>query len=416
MPDKSRIFYGYWIIVVAFIGLFISSGCGIYSFGLFVRPLQEEFGWTRAGIMTANTISSLVRGIGVVLIGRMIDRFGPKHVMVVGSVVVGLGLGLVSTINSLWQFYIYYGLAGIGFGGMGFIPVTGLLFKWFRKRRGMAIGVSGVGIGIGSFVMAPLLGSYIIPHFGWRAAFLIIGLVPIIVFIPLVLLVVKRGPEVMGLQPDGIKEMPAEDTSVSNRGYRGGLSFRQAIKTSTFWLMAIPGAMFSFATMGIIQNQVVHLTDIGFSAAIAAGVVGIVGITNSAGKFSFGLACDRIRPKYARLIVISLMIIGVLMFMNLKSTSPMLMVWLYTFIMGFGLGGWMPTMSLLVSGSFGMVAFGSIFGIVTMANMLGSSIGPLFAGYGFDVRGFYYLAFTTFLVLYVLTLIAILLICQPKST
>ena len=416
MPVKSRIFYGYWIIAVAFVGFFISSGCRNYSFGLFVRPLQEEFGWTRAGIMTANMISSLVRGIGVILIGRMIDRFGPKQIMVVGSVVVGLGLGLVSTMNNLWQFYIYYGLAGIGFGGMGFIPVTGLLFKWFRKRRGMAIGVSGVGIGVGSFVMAPLLGGFIIPHFGWRAAFLILGLVPIIVFIPLVLLLVKESPEVIGLQPDGIKKTSAEDTSVSNRGYRSGLSLRQALKTSAFWLMAIPGATFSFATMGIIQNQVVHLTDIGFSAVIAASVVGIVGITNSAGRFSFGLACDRIRPKYVRVIVVSLMVVGILMFMNLKSSSPMLMVWLYTVIMGFGLGGWMPTMSLLVSSSFGMVAFGTIFGIVTMFNMLGSSIGPLFAGYIFDVRGSYYVAFVTFLILYILTLAATLLIRQPKFT
>jgi MFS family permease len=299
---------------------------------------------------------------------------------------------------------------------MGFIPVTGLLFKWFHKRRGMAIGVSGVGIGVGSFVMAPLLGGYVIPYFGWRAAFLILGVVPIIVFIPLVLLVVKESPEVMGLQPDGIKKIPAANVSVSNTGYRSGLSLRQALKTSAFWLMAIPGATFSFATMGIIQNQVVHLTDIGFSAVIAAGVVGIIGITNSAGKFSFGLACDRIRPKYARVIVVSLMVIGILMFMNLKSTSPMLMVWLYTFIMGFGLGGWMPTMSLLVSSSFGMVAFGTIFGIVTMFNMLGSSIGPLFAGYIFDVRGSYYVAFVTFLILYILTLAATLLIRQPKFT
>lgn len=410
-----NVFYGYRIIAVAFIVLFISSGIGLYSFGLFVKPLQESFGWSRAGIMTANTISTIIRGIGGVLAGRLIDRFGPKRVMVIGSIAVGLSLGLVSTISSLWQFYVYYGLAGIGFAGMGFIPVIGLIFRWFRKRRGMAIGLCGVGTGVGSFVLAPLVGGYIIPFLGWRIAFIILGLLPIIIVIPLVLLVVKNGPEVMGLQPDGADSASTETGSDSGRKPTGGLSLGQALKTPAFWLITISGAAFGFAIMGIIQNQVAHLTDIGFSMAIAASAVGVVGISNSLGKFGFGLISDWIKPKYARAIVVVIQIIAVIIMMNLKSISPVGMVWFYAIVMGLGLGGWLPTMSLLVSGSFGLAAFGTIFGIISMINMFGGSTGPLFAGYVFDTTGKYATAFTTFLILYVLSLVATLLIRKPKS-
>ena len=176
------------------------------------------------------------------------------------------------------------------------------------------------------------------------------------------------------LQPDGADSASTETGSDSGRKPTGGLSLGQALKTPAFWLITISGAAFGFAIMGIIQNQVAHLTDIGFSMAIAASAVGVVGISNSLGKFGFGLISDWIKPKYARAIVVVIQIIAVIIMMNLKSISPVGMVWFYAIVMGLGLGGWLPTMSLLVSGSFGLAAFGTIFGIISMINMFGGSV------------------------------------------
>jgi MFS family permease len=232
--------------------------------------------------------------------------------------------------------------------------------------------------------------------------------------IPLVLLVIKTSPEVMGMQPDGIENIQENGTGNKKAGtsVEAGLTLKEALRTPNFWLISIPGAMYGFALMGIIQNQVAHLTDIGFSVAIAATIVGVVGIANSIGKLGFGYISDRIKAKYAWAIVIIIQIISIILLMNLRITSPIVMVWIYAIIMGIGLGGWLPTMSLLVSSSFGLAAFGTIFGINSMVNMFGSSTGPLFAGYMFDVNGSYNIAFLTFLVLYIVALVATLFL--PK--
>jgi MFS family permease len=166
--------------------------------------------------------------------------------------------------------------------------------------------------------------------------------------------------------------------------------------------------------MAIIQHQVPHLTDVGFPIAIAAGALGAIGLANAVGKFVFGLACDWINPKYARAAGMSLQIVAVVILLNVGPTSSALLVWLYSILIGLGLGSWLPTMSLLVTTNFGLAAYGTILGMTSVFNMGGGSFGPLFAGYIFDTQHDYHTAFVTFLLLYILSLAATLLIRRPR--
>ncbi|MFH1639977.1 MAG: MFS transporter [Chloroflexota bacterium] len=413
---KASFFYGYWILAAAFIILFIHGGCSFYAFGLFVASLQREFGWSRAGIMTAATIHTLIMGASGILIGRIVDRYGPRLIIIIGAMIICPCFILMSRMQQLGQFYFLYGLAGIGFAAVGFIPVSYLVFKWFRKRRGLAIGISGIGIGAGGFAMPLIIGGLLIPNFGWRNAYLAIGLFAALFIIPLDLLVIRTKPEDIGLLADGDEGVTVESLTHSSPHQQtdaDGLTMRMAFRTRAFWLLSLSSAAFGFSCSGIIQNQVPHLEDIGFPIAVAAGALGAVGIGSGVGKLVFGVICDWIRPKYVWVIGICCQMVALVMLMNVNSSSSVVSIWMYAILFGLGLGSWLPAMSLLTSTNFGMVAYATISAAAGLLNTIGGSAGGLIAGYIFDMQQSYHLAFIIFMVLYALAMVATLALRRP---
>jgi MFS family permease len=170
-----------------------------------------------------------------------------------------------------------------------------------------------------------------------------------------------------------------------------------------------------FSAMGVVQSQVPHLQDIGFPLGTAATALGGIGLVSAFSKISFGWLCDRIKPKYACAIGILFSIGGIFVLMNTKPTSPMLILWLYVLIFGFGAGHWLPVVSMLVSTTFGMASYGTIFGLVILFLNFGVSLGPLTAGYIFDSTNSYSWAFSIFITLGILAILAILCVRQPRA-
>ncbi len=237
--------YAYWILVIGFLCLFVSSGAHYYSFGLFVKPFQDEFLWSRAEIMAASTLSTLAHAVGSLTAGKLLEYFGSKKIIAVGALIATVLMFLVSRMVSLWQFYLFYGLSGFAVASIGFVPVSHLIFAWFKRRRGMAIGLAGMGMGIGGFALPLLVGSYLIPAYGWRNAFIVLAVIPSVLIVPLTLLTVKE---------------PSRDTLLSSGGKNNshgtppkiaipvedGMSFKASLKTPAFWLIGLTGAAFSF--------------------------------------------------------------------------------------------------------------------------------------------------------------------------
>ena len=412
---KSRFFYGYMILATGFLCMMIMSGCNVYSFGLYVKELEGEFGWNREGIMLASTISTLIHATSSLGVGRIIARTGSKKMMIVGALLGSLSFALVAYMKELWQFYLFYGLSGIGFAGMGFIPISALTLAWFRKRRGMAVGITGVGIGVGGFIMPLLLGSYIIPTFGWRMGFLVSAILVSVVVVPLALFVIREKPEEMGLQPDGDTDSPEEVAAKAARASTDGISLKEAVKTPAFWLISLTGLAFGYTSQSLIQHQMAHLQDSGITLAVAAGALSVTGIANAIGKFGFGYACDYVKPKYTRALGLAFALVAVLLLMNLDSSSSTLAIGVYGVFVGLSMGSWLPSMSMLVSSNFGLLAYGVIFGFTSLFNQLGSSVGPLITGRIYDTQGSYYNAFIVFIVLCAVGTLTTLFIQRPKS-
>jgi len=407
-----RIYYGYWVLLTMFLGQVMLNGTTGYAFGLFVVPLENEFHWSRASIMTANLLLSVFAGIASPFIGRIMYRRRAKKVIAAGAVLMAVGLALLGLTQTLWHFYLLFSLIGLSSTAVGVLPASMILSNWFKRQRGFAIGILGMGIGAGGFTVPWLLSAYIIPEFGWRFGYITCGVLLAAVIIPLSLLVIRETPEEIGLLPDNNKKggrerhrpLPINEADIP---------FERVIKTPAFWLMAVSFTAFSFGNGHTFFNQVPHLQDIGYPAVEAAIAVQAVGIGSAIGKFGFGWLCDYIRPHYI-LIVGSVLELGAtLLLMQFDQSSTLCMLWVYGLIMGLGMGSWLPAISMTTSATFGLMTYGVVFGIYNMLFNIGNALGPVVGGYIFDSTGTYGPAFILCLIAYAIA-VGTMFLTRPR--
>jgi len=413
LSRKPRIFYGYWLVAVAFVFMLLSYGCGSFVFSLFVNPLQATFDWSRGQVMVGFTLFFSVQGFVSPLVGRLVDRFGPRAVIPAGAVAMGLGFLLASRATDIYMFYASYVIIGAGSSGMGIVPCSAFISNWFRRRRGIALGVMAAGMGTGGLVMAPVV-AQLLQGFGWRPTYLTMAIIIWAVTIPLSLVFVRTRPSDRGLYPDGDPEpADANGHATTRDADLEGLTLRQASKHIAIWLLGLSFFVSGFSNTGALHAPVPFLEDIGFPTATAAAALGTLGLGSAMGKIFFGWLCDRVSPKRATALGLGLQLGGVLVLLSIRADSPLVLIWAYALLLGFGIGSWLPTMSVLVSSNFGLAYYGSVFGVIAFLESAGTSLGPLFAGLTFDATGTYYYAFVTFAVLYAIAIPAILLIRRP---
>ncbi|MFC1580312.1 MFS transporter [Thermodesulfobacteriota bacterium] len=408
----NKIEYRWWILVVAFYNCLVFSGGIFFAFSLFVKPLQTDFQWSRSTIMGAFTCLYLALAVTSPLTGKAVDRLGAKSVMALGGAFMALGYALLFVLQSPLGFYIGNIIVGIGGSATGPIPATAVVSDWFRQKRGLAIGIMSMGVGVGGLVLAPLLGGFIIPGLGWRAGYLSISILACTT-IPLALLVIKKREKDHVAAPiAGREEAPVrKDRQIS---FTDDFSLRDALLSPALWLIATAIFLSQIALVGSIQSQVPYLQDIGFPVTTAATALGGIGLVSAFSKLFFGWLCDLIKPKYACAIGVFFMAVGTCILMFIETSSPLLIIWMYSLAMGFGGGSWLPIYSMIVSTSFGLASYGAIFGVVTLIQNVGVSIGPLFAGYIYDTTDGYHWSFVIFMVLYAVAIPTVLAVRRPK--
>ena len=408
----EKIDYGWWIILVSFYGCLVFSGPVFFAFSLFVKPLQEQFGWSRSNIMGAFTGLYLTLAVSSPFAGKAVDRFGAKRVMALGGAIMGIGFAMLFALKTPLHFYLGNIIVGIGASAMGPIPGTAVVSDWFRKKRGLAIGIMSMGIGVGGFVVAPLWGGVIIPVLGWRIGYLGLSILAGTT-IPIALLVVKkREIATTTVPPETHRETTGKDGPVS---VPNDLSLSDALKTPAFWLIAGAILFSQFALVGTILSQVPHLQDIGFPITTAATALGGIGLLSAFSKLFFGWACDLIKSKYAFALGVFFMAIGTFLLMVIDPGTPLFIIWAYSVTMGFGGGSWLPVISMIVSTNFGLASYGAIFGAAILIQNLGASTGPLFAGFIYDITKGYHWAFVPFMVLYAIAIPIVLAVRQPEG-
>ena len=364
--------------------------------------------------MLAFTIFFLLTGVAAPLVGNIVDHYGVRGVISAGAFVTGLGFVSLYMLQNLWHLYIAYFFIGSGMSAFGHVPSSAMVANWFVKKRGTVIGIMSTGIGIGIFMMAPLVGSFLIPFFGWRVAYLTLGIITWGI-IPLTIFVVRTKPSEMGLYPDGATSSEEMAETGDSSQATKGLDLRAALGTIAFWLVSVTFFVSAFSSLGFNQSMVPYLQDAGFSVSVAAGALTILGLGSAIGKFSFGWLCDKIKAKQACALSIVLLLIAAIILMFIRPTSPPAIIWFDALLFGLGGGGWLPTMAMLVSRNFGLTSYGAIIGMVSLLQAVGGATGPLFSGYMFDTTNTYYWTFIIFLCLYTIAIPAVLSVHRPKS-
>jgi MFS family permease len=390
---NSQLFYGWWIIVVAGIGLFLCSGPILgYTFGVFFKSLSQEFKWSRAEISLGFSLSLLAMTVTMPIVGRWVDRFSARMVIVPSVFIFGLSLISFYFLSAhLWHFYAIYLIMGIVGGGTATPPYFQVVSQWFDKKRGLALGLVTIGYGLGMFTM-PSLAQALIAAVGWRGAYVLIGLMVILITIPVVSLFLKEKPQMMGLLPDG--EGPDQAGMKKQGGQERGLSTREALHTGTFWLIASAVFLLAMSVIGCLIHLVPMLTDRGLSAQNAAFATSLSGGALTLGRIVVGYLLDRYFASYVAGCFFSGTALGIFL---LWSGAMGGLAHVAAFLVGLGNGAESEILAYLVSRYFGLRAFGEIYGCALAGFTLGGVIGPLLMGVGFDATGSYRLILGLFL-------------------
>lgn len=412
MPG-SKIFYGWYIVAACFLLCFLFAGAGFYSFSIFIEPIEQEFGWNRAAISLTMSIYLVTGGLMGPVFGRLIQRFGPKRVIGVCAAGAGACFILVSLTRWLWYFYAIYALLAIMVCGMGVVPVASLLSNWFEKRRGTAIGISMVGISAGGLLLAPMVGLVTVT-LGWKAAFVIIGLMVWIIALPVTFLVIRDRPQEKGLLPDGDSCPDGRDCSGETPGdiVAPGWTAEAAFRSRAFWCIFVSFFLTPMAQMGVLQHQVPLIMDTGASQAAAAAALGVTAGVGGLGKLSFGRISDIWPFRYAVLLSFGLQALSVLL---LLYTQTPVMVWVYAVCFGFSMGGVIVLLPLVVGHFWGLLSYGVLLGVLWIANSLGGALGTYASGFVYDYTGNYRYALYLFVAAYIVSIVFFFLAGNPKK-
>jgi MFS family permease len=408
----SKIYYGYWVLAACFILTTVCVGCIPISFSFFVTSLEKALGWSRTEIMSAVTIFFFCGAISGPLVGRLVHRFGGRKVISLGALIMSIGFVILSQMNSLWQYYVGYALIGFGFITSSPMVTSYILSNWFIRRRGAAVGIMGTGAGLSGIIFTPLVIVYLIPNIGWSNTYITFAIIVAVVAIPLALFVIRNKPADMGLLPDGAKVTAIDDENDEITPKAEGLTAKKAISTRAFWLLA--SAIFLLLTnMGVWQNQTPHLEDLEFSPGIIASAITLFSIMTSVGTLTAGWLCDKIPVKLVFIINTALVIVAISILLMVDSDSPAWLIYIYGILIGFGVGGGMPIMAMLVVTNFGLVSYATIFGMLSFFQSSGAAIGPMFAGYIYDKLGSYHWGFIIIVIAIALAIPFILAVRRP---
>jgi len=391
MEAKNRkVFYGWWIVAAGFFIAVYIGGFIHYGFTALFEPIASDFGWSYAQISFAASLRGLQMSLFAPIVGLLMDRWGPRRLVFAGATIIGLGLLLLSRINSLGAFYGAFILIAIGISTcIGVVPIA-TVGNWFQRKATLATGILVSGSAVGG-LMVPLA-TRIIDMFEWRTAMLILGLGAWGILLPLSLLF-RHKPEQYGYSPDGDlhKKPPASEGQSSAQDNELYIGVKQVLRSSAFWHIAM-GFMCHILVMNTVVTHVMpYLSSIGFTRSFSSLVAIAIPLTSIVGRLSFGWLGDRFGKRQMAAIGFVLATLGLLSFGYVAIAGTWILIPSLVLI-GLGWGGPVPIMPALVREYFGRVRLATTLGLVMGVAALGGMAGPPLAGLAFDRLGSYQVA------------------------
>ncbi|MGB0927648.1 MAG: MFS transporter [Pikeienuella sp.] len=375
----------YWSLFGGCLTQFTIIGL-LVSYGVLVKALEAEFGWSRTLLSGAASLSTVMMGVFAIAGGRLTDRFGPRIVLTVTGLCYGFGYCMLAYVSAPWQLFAIFGvLLAMGLGTHDVVTLS-TIARWFQARRGIMSGVVKVGTAVGQMSVPPLM-ALLFAWYGWRDATLALG-------VGATVLLVIAAQSMSAPQVDKVEGVTAPPQS--------GISFQDAKRGRIFWTICVMQLLFFPTMMTIPLHIVPHGMDLGMTAPAAAVLITSMGAASIFGRLVVGAFADKIGGRNAYVLCLTPVIIGLCLLIVVREP------WLILLVMalyGFGHGGLFTVVSPTVAEMFGMRAHGAIFGVVLFCGTIGGAIGPVVAGWVFDVTGGYDFAFAGLAVLALLCLL-----------
>lgn len=369
-PREDSIRYAGWgVLAAAFIGVMVSFAPIIpYTFSLFLDPLHAAFGWKRESMGAAFALAAITVALVSPLIGLLLDRFPPRRIILPAILAFAAALASLSRLGShIAQFYLTFFVLGLAANGTAQFAYTRTILTWFSRRRGFALALLLTGSGVGSILIPPLT-EWMIQHHGWRAAWLMLGVIALLGF-PLAAMLVRNRPE---------RPMVRTGRTAS------GFTVSDALRTGSFWILAFITIFSAFSENGLVTNLAAMLTQHGIVAATAALALSVRGGAGILGRLGIGFAIDRVSPERIQTLVLALAAVGTLI-LAFASNGPVTL--LGAAVLGIGLGSEADVMPYLLARYFGRRHFSVLYGLTWTAYAIGGATGPLWMGHMYDRVG-----------------------------
>jgi sugar phosphate permease len=402
-PGQPKIFYGWYVALVAMLTLLVSNGMTITGMTIFDPAILQEFGWSRGDLKLRDLLQLGLSGLMAPFIGSLADRMSVRKLMMAGLGLLSACLVAYSKMTSLTHLYMVNVGIALVLALAGLVVNVLIVSRWFVQKRGTALGMTLVGTSLGGIIF-PRLGASLLRTHTWREAMLIEASIPLVVMVILGL-VTRDSPSELGLRPLGSSGAPGSHQAAT------GMEYREAIRTRTFWILTFCAMTTFYCILAAQAHMVLHLKGMGWPLEKAAGGVGILFTMGLIGKFVIGYLADKLERRIVFLSNLSIMLVGALCLASMNES----LLWPFILIFGLGWGGLYTMLQLTCMDSFGTRAGGKILGTITVLDAIGGGLGIWITGVLFDRTRSYESAFMLIAFLVFLALLAALALQNPAA-
>jgi OFA family oxalate/formate antiporter-like MFS transporter len=419
---NPKFFYGWYIVAVGFLSHVACAFHMSSTLSVFLKPLTEDLAVSRGLFSLLRSGEILIGAAMAPLVGPLVDRYGGRWLMAGGAMVAGVGFVLMSQVGAFWQFlllrWIFVTVGGVF---MCHMVVSVTVSRWFIRKRGRAIAIASLGQGL-SKVFIPVVTATLFVWVGWRWTWSILGIVTLILIVVPSLIFMRRSPEEMGLRPDGeietsaadVNTRPAELSSLRRAGNVDETvwTWKEVVRTETFWLICFVYGMANVGIAGLNLHVFAYVTDIGFSALVAATVLSIIASTQLGSTLVWGFVGERMEIRRSSMLMFMIQATGL---GTAIATEEVVPVYIGFFLYGIGLGGGWVLQELVWATYFGRMSLGMVRGLGILVTHAFGAAGAPFFGFVHDLTGTYQSSFIAFVVALVISAFLSLIVRAPQK-
>ncbi len=415
MSADRKIFYGYWIILAAFVTQFASIGLQNYVIGPFTIPMTEEFGWTRAEFTSARSIGQIVAAFTGFFIGAGVDRYGGRPFILVGMAILSTSVYTLGSVQTLTHWIVVNGfIVTIGAAMIGNLVVNVTLGKWFVNYRGRAVALAAMGVSL-SGVLLPPITTWLVDTLGWRVAWHVLGIGAALLIAPAAL-VIRRSPEDYNMNPDGhsAEQMASEMGDRARLDYASSMTRRQAMRTGRFYALVLAFGLFQISITVMLLQTVPFMTDAGYPRLLAASMISLTSMPAFISKPFWGMLIDRYSARPLAAIGASITGFSLIIIVLAVQVQNNVLVYSAFLLMGLGWGGLIPLQEVIWASYFGRRYLGSVRATALPFTFAMTALGPVLAAAHYDHFGNYDNAFLMMAVCNLAAALMLLLISDSR--